>query len=254
MTLPAADTLAALRGRLAALEAARLAFAPAQATDPGPLACCGAGALPGALHEVAAKSECETPAAAGFVLPLAAAAARGRVTLWIAEDMALAENGALVRAGAGGFRACARAPAARRGGAERDVLWAMEEACAAAPSAPSSAKSATAASTLTASRRLSLAAATGGRGGVPAARAAGRRAGGGGDALDRARRAVGAAHAIWAGAAALARQSHAQPAGQPGIVDFGVEQCRAAYRARNGSLSLWLSAAVDRPHRAAAVA
>src|SRR6478672_9700152 len=53
MTLPAADTLAALRGRLAALEAARLAFTPAQATEPGPLACCGAGAFPGALHEVA---------------------------------------------------------------------------------------------------------------------------------------------------------------------------------------------------------
>lgn len=61
MTLPAADTLAALRGRLAALEAAKLAFPSAQATDPGPLACCGAGAFPGALHEVAAKSECETP-------------------------------------------------------------------------------------------------------------------------------------------------------------------------------------------------
>ena len=192
MTLPAADTLAALRGRLAALDAAKLAFAPAQAIRPGPLACCGAGALPGALHEVAAKSECETPAAAGFVLPLAAAAARGRVTLWIAEDMALAENGALYGPALEDFGLAPERLIRVAVAHERDVLWAMEEACAAAASAPSIGEirhrddRADRQPAAVARRR------TGGHGGFSPARAAGRRAVGGGDALDRARRAVGA--------------------------------------------------------------
>ena len=51
-----------------------------------------------------------------------------------------------------------------------------------------------------------------------------------GSSARRPRRAMRRARA-----AAACRQSHAQPAGQPGIVDGGVEQCRAAFRARNGS-------------------
>ena len=128
MTLPAATTLAALRGRLAVLETANVSFTPAQASDAGPLRCCGSGVFNGALHEVAAKSECETAATTGFVLPLAAFAARSRVTLWIAEDMALAENGALYGPALEDFGLRPERFIRVAVQHERDVLWAMEEA------------------------------------------------------------------------------------------------------------------------------
>jgi len=255
MTLPAADTLAALRGRLAALEAARLAFAPAQATDPGPLACCGAGAFPGALHEVAAQSECETPAAAGFVLPLAAAAARGRVTLWIAEDMALAENGALYGPALEDFGLAPERLLRVAVAHERDVLWAMEEGlrCRGVGAVIGEIRNRDIG--LTASRRLSLAA---GQAGTAAF-------------LLRALPADEpvAAATRWIVRAAPSAPAHSHAFG-PGPPRWHVSLTRN----RRGSQGSWIlewnsveqrielatdrqplaEAAVDRPHRAAAVA
>jgi protein ImuA len=106
----------------------------------------GGGLGCGALHEIAAVREADVAAASGFALALAVcrAARRGgpignswdarndarvpSTVLWIAEDLLLAENGALYGPG---LEAIGIAPerlitvAAVRG---RDVLWAMEEA------------------------------------------------------------------------------------------------------------------------------
>ncbi len=94
-----------LRQRLRALEKpARLGG------DPGCLplgidsidAVLGGGLARGALHEIAAASEAHLAAATGFTLGLAA---RARAHLcWIAEDMALAESGALYGGGLDAFR------------------------------------------------------------------------------------------------------------------------------------------------------
>jgi len=92
----------------------------------------GGGLSRGALHEIAAAREAETAAATGFALALAARSngspSAGRSVLWIAEDLSLAENGALYGPG---LEESGNAPehlvtvaAAHR----RDVLWAMEEA------------------------------------------------------------------------------------------------------------------------------
>lgn len=135
MTLPAASTLAALRRRLAALEAVPPSFARTRMNGPhgGSLRFCpaaglGAGSIAAALHEVAAPGESEMAAATAFVLPLAAWAARERAMLWIAQDMALAENGALYGPALETFglrpERLVRVTVAH----ERDVLWAMEEA------------------------------------------------------------------------------------------------------------------------------
>ncbi|RDV03304.1 ImuA family protein [Undibacter mobilis] len=59
----------------------------------------GGGLLSGALHEIAATSEAHLPAATGFTLGLAALATGNKNFVWIAEDMALTENGAPYGAG-----------------------------------------------------------------------------------------------------------------------------------------------------------
>jgi len=87
----------------------------------------GGGLGWGALHEIAAVRETELAAATGFALALTARG-RKRETIWIAEDLSLAENGAPYGPG---LPEIGIAPerlltvAAARG---RDVLWAMEEA------------------------------------------------------------------------------------------------------------------------------
>jgi protein ImuA len=87
----------------------------------------GGGVSCGALHEVAAASEAHLPAATGFVAGIVRAACRQTV-VWVAEDMGLAESGALYGPGLDG---CGIPPerlltvsVAHR----RDLLWAMEEA------------------------------------------------------------------------------------------------------------------------------
>jgi protein ImuA len=168
MILPAATTLAALRRSIAALEAVTPSFAPARPTCAhGLLRFCGAIPLAASLHEVAALSESEMAAATGFTLPLAAWAAAGRTILWIAEDMALAESGALYGPALDDvgvpperlIRVAVTHP--------REVPWAMEEAlhCRSVGAVIGEMRGIAGEVGLIASRRLSLAA---GRDGVAA--------------------------------------------------------------------------------------
>lgn len=132
MSQDAASTLAALRRRLASIEGADLPRA--RRTDNGPLSHCtgAAGTLvPATLNEVAATSESDIAAATGFVLPLAAwttAAAERRAIVWIAEDMAVAENGAPYGPGLDTFGLIPERLIRIAVANTRAVLWAMEEA------------------------------------------------------------------------------------------------------------------------------
>ncbi len=132
MSQDAASTLAALRRRLASIEGADLPRA--RRTDDGPLSRCAgaAGALAlAALNEIAAARESEIAAATGFVLPLgawAAGAAGRRATVWIAEDMALAENGAPYGPGLDAFGLIPERLIRIAVASAREVPWAMEEA------------------------------------------------------------------------------------------------------------------------------
>jgi protein ImuA len=130
-----ASLIAGLRRKLCTVEMATgLAGECASLTFGIPLIdrALGDGLGCGALHEIAAARETETAAATGFALALAArsngSALAGKSTLWIAEDLSLAEDGALYGPG---LEENGNAPehlvtvaAAHR----RDVLWAMEEA------------------------------------------------------------------------------------------------------------------------------
>jgi len=90
----------------------------------------GGGLARSALHEIAAAREAEIPAATGFALILAA---RHRGSLvWIAEDMALAENGAPYGPGLEDLGLAPERLIAVAAAKSRDVLWAMEEALASA--------------------------------------------------------------------------------------------------------------------------
>ena len=84
----------------------------------------GGGLARGALHEIATPGEAHLAAATGFALALAA---RGRVC-WIAEDMALAESGALHGPGLDAFNLAPERLLTVAAGHRRDLLWAMEEA------------------------------------------------------------------------------------------------------------------------------
>jgi len=90
----------------------------------------GGGLARGALHEIAAADESHLPTAAGF-----AAAVAGRATpssrqcfVWIAEDMALAESGALHGPGLDPFGIAPERLVTVAAAHRRDLLWAMEEA------------------------------------------------------------------------------------------------------------------------------
>ena len=129
MSQDAASTLAALRRRLASIEGADLPRA--RRTDDGPLnGCAGAAdalAL-GALNEIAAAHESDMATATGFVLPLAAWVSGRRATVWIAEDMALAENGAPYGPGLDAFGLMPERLIRIAVAHAREVPWAMEEA------------------------------------------------------------------------------------------------------------------------------
>jgi protein ImuA len=123
----AASTLAALRGKLAFMEAAELPRA--RPSDENPLPCCGSrGVIPAVLHEVAAARESEIATATGFVLPLVAWAAGQRAVAWIVEDMAIAESGAPYGPGLDCFGLVPEQLTRIAVAHERDVFWAMEEA------------------------------------------------------------------------------------------------------------------------------
>jgi len=110
----------------------------------------GGGLGCGMLHEVAAAREAEVSAASGFALALAARSAAwtptsighssdarnderavstaGRNVLWIAEDLSLAENGALYGPGLDQIGIAPERLITVAAPRARDVLWTMEEA------------------------------------------------------------------------------------------------------------------------------
>ena len=87
----------------------------------------GGGLMRGALHEIAAPSETHLAAATGFALGLAALSAASPRLSWIAEDMALAENGAPHGAGLCTFGLAPERLVTVNVTHRRDLLWAMEE-------------------------------------------------------------------------------------------------------------------------------
>jgi protein ImuA len=151
---PAEDTpgrIEELRRQLAALEPIIAGECDALLALGNPVidGALGGGLGLSALHEIAATRETDVAAASGFALALAARMTSSRVALatlgnawearkdasvsastvlWIAEDLALAENGALYGPALDGIGIAPErliTVAAARG---RDVLWAMEEA------------------------------------------------------------------------------------------------------------------------------
>ncbi|MFN3659126.1 MAG: ImuA family protein [Pseudolabrys sp.] len=86
----------------------------------------GGGLARGALHEIAASNEPHAAAASGFVLGLAALA--GKHLAWIAEDMTLAESGAIYGPGVAGFGLSPERLLTVAAAHRRELLWAMEEA------------------------------------------------------------------------------------------------------------------------------
>jgi len=162
MSQDAASTLAALRRRLASIEGADLPRA--RRTDDGPLSGCAgvAGTLTlAALNEIAATRESEMAAATGFVLPLCAwatGAAGRRTTVWIAEDMALNENGAPYGPGLDAFGLIPEQLIRIAVSNAREVPWAMEEALRSRGVGAVIGELRSGEIGLTASRRLSLAA------------------------------------------------------------------------------------------------
>ena len=120
----------------------------------------GGGLAAGALHEIAAAREAEIPAATGFALILAAR--HPGPVVWIAEDMALAENGAPYGPGLDELGLAPERLIAVTAAKSRDVLWAMEEALASVGGSPGAVIGEIRGSIdLTATRRLSLAAGRG---------------------------------------------------------------------------------------------
>ncbi len=85
----------------------------------------GGGLARGALHEVSAVSEAHVTPAAGFILGVAHSE---RVIVWIAEDMAMAESGALYGCGLDEFGLSPERLLLVNVSHRRDLLWAMEEA------------------------------------------------------------------------------------------------------------------------------
>ena len=124
----------------------------------------GGGLATGALHEIAAAREAEIPAATGFALLLAVR--NPGPLVWIAEDMALAENGAPYGPGLEDLGLAPERLIAVAAAKSRDVLWAMEEALASAAGGPGRPGAVIGeirgGIDLTATRRLSLAAGRGG--------------------------------------------------------------------------------------------
>ena len=119
-----------LRQRLRALQKSTgLAPGAAEAVVPFGIealdAVLGGGLARGALHEIAAPGEAHLAAATGFALGLAASA---RNLLWIAEDMALTENGAPYGPGLDLFTLAPERLLTAAVAHKRDLLWAMEEA------------------------------------------------------------------------------------------------------------------------------
>ena len=87
----------------------------------------GGGFARGALHEISAAGEAHLAAAAWFALAVSSRAVR-KSTVWIAEDMALGESGALYGPGLETFWLAPERLLTVAAAQRRDLLWAMEEA------------------------------------------------------------------------------------------------------------------------------
>ena len=90
----------------------------------------GGGLARGALHEIAAISESHLATATAFALGITGARAgpAHRATVWIAPDMALAENGAPCGSGLDDMARPPERILTVTVNRTRDLLWAMEEA------------------------------------------------------------------------------------------------------------------------------
>jgi len=97
----------------------------------------GGGLARGALHEIAAAGEAHVPTAAGFVAGVAALSCAARFpqagrgnksVVWIAEDMTVAESGALHGPGLIDIGLAPERLVMVAAGHRRDLLWALEEA------------------------------------------------------------------------------------------------------------------------------
>jgi len=86
----------------------------------------GGGLLRGALHEIAAPGEAHLAAAAGFAVGVVTAGEKSIV--WLAEDMAVAESGALYGPGLMDLALAPERLLTVAVAQRRDLLWAMEEA------------------------------------------------------------------------------------------------------------------------------
>jgi protein ImuA len=126
----AAGPLSQLRQRIQRIERRYAGLeegVPALTFGLAPLDAALGGLPPAALHEIAAESEREIAAAAGFALALTARTAP-RALLWIAEDMALRESGAPYGPGLDEIGLAPETLLVVAAVHARDVLWAMEEA------------------------------------------------------------------------------------------------------------------------------
>jgi protein ImuA len=123
----------------------------------------GGGLATGVLHDLGAAAPLHLGAAAGFALTLAALAAGGKQVIWIQQDFAALEGGALYGPGLDLFGLPLTRLLLVRVARPVDVLWAMEEAlkCRAVAAAVAELLDNSAVD-LTATRRLSLAARAGG--------------------------------------------------------------------------------------------
>jgi protein ImuA len=88
----------------------------------------GGGFPRGALHEISAAGEAHLATAAGFALAVSSRGAARKSTVWIAEDMALAESGAPYGPGLEAFGLVPEHLLTVAATHRRDLLWAMEEA------------------------------------------------------------------------------------------------------------------------------
>jgi protein ImuA len=123
------------------------------------------GLAPASLHEIAPAAPGHLGAAVGFVLALAARAAKdGRETLWIQTDVVAAKSGSIYGPGCDPFGLPARQLLILKVPYPLDALWAMEEAlkCRALVSVIAELPSDGAIVDLIATRRLALAVREGG--------------------------------------------------------------------------------------------
>jgi protein ImuA len=174
-TLPhgsgAAGRLSLLRREIAGMAITGIAAAPHLASgDPRVRVSLGetrldrllaGGLATGALHEITAAGPGDAPAAAGFALALAArfAASRKAPLIWIGEDFAGLEQGALYGPGLTLYGLDPDALVLVHAANAKDALWAMEEALKCrAPAAVIGEIFSSKLYDLTASRRLVLAA------------------------------------------------------------------------------------------------